>query len=350
MYFTEAEQLGDLCLKVLYRELIQDVIDNIPAGPLRGATETGVRKMVYATVVGAVASAWSTTAEACKASRATLEGAVTELLTPLFEQEVTLKEAIAEKTGEKVNPFLEDVGGRVCEPVLEVCVSSITDAYVSSAKGMHTFIKQQIDDGEFDGDATKVALAIKKGHRSVERNYHGPLEETYKICWELYTGKLKALDKLFDGDFSTYDVYSNAMDEIRDLAHRAVHAFSTGIAEFEGDEKDYNALLNNVMRKYLHDAKLSMKDLLNGILGGMLASPMESTVLTPSLTLVGPLQEMLDAIPVPGLADLFSLEGLTEDVVGRGLDDGVGTLVEASYGKVEGNFDEEGAKLGISVA
>jgi hypothetical protein len=348
MYFTEAEQLGELCLKVLYRELVQDVIDNIPAGPLRNITEKGVRKMVDATVIGAIASAWSTSSEACKASKATLEGAVTELLTPLFEQEVTLKEAIAEKTGEKVNPFLEDVGGRVCEPVLNICTSAITDAYVASAKGFASFMKKQIDDGDFEGDAAKVAKSIKKCHRAVEFNHHGPLEETYKICWEMHTGKLKALDKLFDGDFSSYDLYSNTMDEIRGLAHRAVHAFATGIDEFEGDEKDFNGLLNDVLVRYTHDAKLSMQDLLNGILGDMLAAPMETVVLTPSLTLVAPLQELLDSIPVPGLADLFSLEALTEEVVGRVFEDAVGTLVAASFGKVESTFDDEGAKLCVS--
>jgi len=345
MYFTESEQLAELCLKVLYRDLIQDVIDNIPDGPLRNMTEKGVRNMVDATVTGAVSSAWSSASEACKGSRATLEGAVTDLLTPLFEQEVTLKESIAEKTGEKVNPFLEDVGGRVCEPVLDVCVSSITEAYVSAAQGMQAFLKKQIDDGEFNGDAAKVAKAIKKCHRAVDKNHHGPLEESYKICWELYSSKLKTLDKLFDGDFSTYDVYSNTMDEIRDLSHRAVHAIATGISKFEGDEKDFNGLLKDVMTKYMHDTKLSMKDVLNGILGGMLASPVETGVLTPALTLVAPVQEVIDAIPVPGLADLFSLEALTEDVVGRGVDDAVGTLVDASFGKVESTLDEEGAKF-----
>ena len=350
MYFTEAEQLGELCLRVLYRELIQDVINNIPAGPLRNITEKGVRKTVDAAVIGAVASAWSTASEACKASRSTLEGAVTDLLTPLFKQEVTLKEAIAEKTGEKVNPFIEDVGGRLCEPVLSVCTSAIADAYVTSAKGFAAFMKKQIEDGDFAGDEKAVAKAIQKCHRAVEYNYHGPLEETYQICWEMYTGKLKLLEKLFDGDFSTYDLYSNSMDEIRNLAHRAVHAFATGIAEFEGEEKDFTGLLNDVLARYLHDAKISMQGLLNGILGDMLASPMETLVLTPSLALVAPLQELLDAIPVPGLADLFNLETLTEEVLGRVLEDGVGTLVAASYGKVEASFDEEGAKLGVGSA
>lgn len=343
MYFTEAEQLGELCLKVLYRELIQDVIDNIPAGPLRNVSEKAVRKTVDAAVIGAVASAWSTASEACKASKATLEGAVTELLTPLFDEEVKLKEAIAEKTGEKVNPFLEDVGGRICEPVLGVCVSAITDAYVASAKGLMSHMKELIDSGAFEGGEAKVAKTIKTCHRSVEYCYSGPLEESYKICWEMYTGKLSNLDKVFQGgDFSTYDLYSNTMDEIRALAHRAVHAFATDV----NTSDNLAGLLNDVMGRFIHDAKLSMKDLLNGILGDMLASPVETLVLTPSLTLVAPLQEMLDAIPVPGLSDLFSLETLTEEVVGRVLEDGVSTLVDASYGKVGSTFDEEGAKLG----
>ena len=140
------------------------------------------------------------------------------------------------------------------------------------------------------------------------------------------------------------------MDEIRGLTHRAVHAFATGIAEFEGDERNLNGLLSDVLARYIHDAKISMKELSNNILGDMLASPKETLVLTPSLTLVAPLQEMLDAIPVPGLADLFSLEGLTEEVVERVFGDGVGTLVSASYGKVERAFDEEAVKLAGSLA
>lgn len=350
IYYTEAEQLGQLCLQIVYRELINDVIYNIPAGPARNFTVKSVRKSVDATVIGAIASAWSASCEAVKPVRGPLEEAAKGLLTPLFEEEVKLKEAIAEKANEKVNPFLTDVGGRICEPVLGVCVASITDAYTSAFKGFATFMQQHIKDGGFDDDE-KTTRTLQRCHWETEYWYNGPLSESYKICWEMYTGKLKVLNNIFDGgDFSTYDLYYKTMDEIKSLTHRAVNAYATGLAEFKGKDRDLTGLLNDVLARYLHDSKLSMKVLLNGILGDLLASPIESVVLTPALLLVAPLQEMLDSIPVPGLSDLFNLNTLTEEVVQRFVADGLDTLVSASFGKVGGAIDAEGKKLGITSA
>lgn len=49
---TEAETLGGLCSDILNRELINDVLYNIPSGPQRNTAVSIVRKTVDTAVIG----------------------------------------------------------------------------------------------------------------------------------------------------------------------------------------------------------------------------------------------------------------------------------------------------------
>ena len=46
MDYSEAEQLADLCQKVVYSELMNDVIKNVPEGPARKFVVKSVTKVV----------------------------------------------------------------------------------------------------------------------------------------------------------------------------------------------------------------------------------------------------------------------------------------------------------------
>ena len=332
-------------LTIFIRDVARGIIDGVAPGILHGMTVKTVRKFVDTTAMTAVTAAWNGGREGCKNAKGAIEEAVKNMLEPLFEQEVAIKEKITEKMSDKINPFLETMGDKVFKPILGICIKSICKAYESSMSEFATFLMNEIKEGNLEGE--KLDTSIKRIHHSVDMWHRGILAETNKTLYDMYDSDLKAVDTVFSaagGGYSAHDLYTECVDGIRDLAHRGVHALYESLKD-EGNKDDAVAKLREVHGRYVHDAKLSMKSVLNSILGGLVQPTFESTVLNGAATVVEPIQEVIDGIPVPGLADLFSLSSLTEDVLQDTVDGAVGTAVDAAYGDVEADLDKKGSKI-----
>lgn len=341
---TEAETLGGLCCDILDRELINDVIYNIPSGPQRNTACSIVRKTVDTAVVAAVSACWNSVVGLCEGLRATLETTVKGLLTPLFEQEVALKEKIVNSISGTVNPFLSDVGGRVCRPLLKVAASSITKGFCAAIKGYADGMRGKIEQGNF-AEASFESNA-KWADREIEYWWSGPLEKANQICWSIYTSDLAEVASLFSsGGFTPYSVYSSALDSIRDLTHRAHYKFTTRAVE--SGYANLTGILNEVLADMVHDAKLAEVTIINGILLDILQPSIESNVIVPCGELVQPVQDLIDAIPVPGLSDLFNLPSLVEEVIGSIVEGGVSAIVDGSKADVESAIDRAGSEIGV---
>lgn len=341
---TEAETLGGLCCDILNRELINDVIYNIPAGPQRNTAVSIVRKTVDTAVMAAVSASWNSCVMACEGLRGTLETTVKGLLAPVFEQEVQIKEKVVSSISGTVNPFLADVGGRVCRPLLKIAANSITRAFCAAIKGYSHKMKDKIEHGQFV--ESQFANNIRWADREIEYWYSGPLEDANRICWSIYTSDLVEVAALFSsGGFTPYSVYSNALDAIRDLTHRAHFKFQTRV--MEAAYQDQLSILNEVLADMVHDAKIAENQLLNQILNDILQPSIESNVIVPCGELVQPVQDMIDAIPVPGLSDLFNLPNLVEEVVGSIVEGGVSAIVGAASADVDAQITAAGAEIGV---
>jgi len=210
---------------------------------------------------------------------------------------------------------------------------------VAAVGGFAAFMKKQIQDGSFTKE--NFESNIKWSHRSVEYWWSGPLEETNRLCWKLYSSDLADIAAFFSG-YSTYSLYSDTLDAIRDLTHRAIYAFETKVREMDS-YTNLEKVLDEILSKYIHDAKLAERNLLNQILGGILREPIESGVVTPCLELTKPIQDVIDAIPVPGLADLFNLTSLVEEVLGAIIDGGIESIVSGAFGEVAQQIESAGS-------
>lgn len=340
---TEAETLGGLACDILDREIINDVMRDIPAGPQRNTACSIVRKTVDTAVVAAVSACWNSVVGLCEGLRQTLETTVKSLLTPLFEQEVAIKEKIVSSISDTVNPFLADVGGRVCRPLLTVASKSITKGFCAAIQGYSAYMKEKIEKGSFV--EAQFASEAKSSDRAIEYWWSGPLEKANQICWSIYSSDLAELATLFSDGFTPYSVYSSALDSIRDLTHRAHFKFTT--RAIEAGYTGLEAVLNEVLADMVHDAKLAEIAILNGILLDTLNPSVESNVIVPCGELVQPVQDLIDAIPVPGLSDLFNLPSLVEEVIGSIVEGGVTAIVEGSTSDIESKIDEAGAEIGV---
>jgi len=339
--YTEAEQLGELVSNILYRELISDVIYNIPAGPARGSIVNMVQKSVDTTVMAAVGAAWNSGVQACTSLRSTLEGAAKSLLTPLFEQEVKLKQEIQKVTNSTVVPVLQDLGSRICQPLMRICSNPITAAYVAGIRGFLQYMQTNVIP-ELTGD--NLASQIRRVHMSVEYWWSGPMENANKICWNLYCSDLADVASYFSGGYSTYSLYSKVLNSIRDLMHRAIFAFET---RYTDGFTNFGDNLTEVLSRLIHDSILSLKELLNSILGGILQDPIESGIINPCMSLVKPIQDVIDSIPVPGLSDLFNLSSLTDDVLNTFVETSLGAIVDGSFGQIESQIDATRRELNV---
>lgn len=217
------------CTVIMYRELIQEVLDNIPEDFTKKHTVAFVRKTVDTTVMAAVNAAWKSSLAACDSVKETIKSSASALLTPLFEQEKKLKDCVVEKVTGTTSPFLEDVGGRICSPIMNAGAGTIAKAYAAALTGFNAFMREKLKEGmfkenTFDRDVTEV-------QKSVECWDEGPLVDANKLCKSLHSKELDTVQKFFVGGASTYGLYSDVLEAIRDLAHRAVYAFSVAVKE-----------------------------------------------------------------------------------------------------------------------
>lgn len=94
----------------------------------------------------------------------------------------------------------------------------------------------------------------------------------------------------------------------------AVCSFDTK-ARFEGFV-NLPAALADVTGRMLHDAVLATRVLLGVVVGALLRPSLEKEVVTPALELVHPIQDVIDAIPVQGLQDMYNLQSMVRAGLG----------------------------------
>jgi len=342
---TEAEQLGLLVSEILDRELLSEVYNNIPTSPTKSAVVSMLRKSVDTTVLASVGAAWSAGMSACESMKSALEGAVKQALAPIFEKEVAIKEKVTNSISSKINPFLADVGGRICTPIFRTCATPFTRAFAATIKGVTTKMRAKIDNNDFKADVLEQNL--KWAAREVSYWWSGPLEETNKLCYELYNGKLSDIAQLFTGGYSLYDLYNTVLEKNRALAQAAIYTFGKRLKESEGSV-DQKGILNEVIAKMLHDAKLYEQDLVCTILGSVLAQPIATNVTTPCTELVAPIQAMIDALP--GLSEFFNLQSMLEDIIGNVVNGAVGAIVASGFNDISRQIDVAGSEVGVASA
>jgi hypothetical protein len=341
---TEAEQLGLLVSEILDRELLSEVYNNIPSSPTKTAVVSMLRKSVDTTVMASVGAAWAAGMSACESMKSALEGAVKQALAPIFEKEVAIKEKVSNNISAKINPFLADVGGRICTPIFRVCGTPFTRAFAATIKGVTTKMRAKIDNNEFKADTLEQNL--KQSAREISYWWSGPLEETNRLCYELYNGKLSDIAQLFTGGYSLYDLYNTVLEKNRSLAHAAIYTFGQRLKESDGS--DQKAILNEVVGKMLHDAKLYENEVLCSILGSVLAQPIATNVTTPCTELIAPIQAMIDALP--GLSEFFNLQSMLEDIIGNVVNGAVGAIVSGGFNEISKQLDVAGSEIGIRCA
>lgn len=339
----ESERLGELILDVLDREIINNVINGIVEGPAKSITVDLIRKTVGTAVKSACASAWISSAAAVRSVSGKIQEQVKELIKPVVDKQNEFKDMIVEKISGKINPFLEEKGGALLKPVFKVIFKPIIQSFLHAAKGFHAHMKEKITNDEF---------AKAKFDRTLEYSdwqmdwWSGPIHDAYHVAWKMYTSDMTELLTLLSGGVTAYTVYNMVMDKLKIILHRAVFTF--GNLARSNVETEYNAVLNHVMGLFYHDVVVMVKATILDILTAILDGPIQEMVVTPCQELVAPLQETIDAIPIPGLSTLLDLPSMLSDVVSDIEGSALEALVTPSIKEIKQSVTEAGLEAGIS--
>jgi hypothetical protein len=345
VYCTEVECLGQFVTDILERELLNEVYNGIAPGPTKGAMILMLKKSVDTTVGASVEAAWHAGNSACLSMRGALESSVKAALGPIFEKEVGVKEHITRNISGKINPFLADVGGRVCTPIFRCVSNPFTSAFSATVRGVAARMRTKITNEEFKVDVLEQNL--RQASREVNYWWSGPLEETNRLCYELYNGKLSDVASLFSGGYGLYDLYNTVLEKNRALAQAAIYTFGQRLKESEG-AVDQKTILNEVLAKMLHDAKICEQEVICGILGSLLSEPIATNVTTPCTELVAPIQAVIDAIPA--VSEFFNLSSMLEDIIDNVVEGAVGAIVDGGFNDISRQLDEAGSEIGVKAA
>lgn len=250
---------------------------------------------------------------------------------------------IVDKIGGKINPFLADKGSNLLKPVLNVVFKPVIRSFELAVKGFHAHLSTQITNNElasakFDGTISRVDWQMDW--------YSGPIHEAYYVVWHMYTSDMTELLSLLTGGISPYSVYNMCMDRLKIILHRAVFTFGN-LAKSVG-ESELKNVLNHVTGLLFHDALVMIKATVLAVLKAIINAPVEEMVYKPCGELIAPLQEMLDAIPIPGLPVLIDLNALLGETISDIVDNALMAMITGSVGDIKTAMGLASAELGIA--
>lgn len=340
---NEAERLGEFLLDVLDRDIVNEILNGIADNPAKAVTIDLVRKTIGTSVKAACSSAWVSSATAVRSVSDKIQSQVKDLIGPIIEKQKEFKDKIVDKVSSKVDPFLAEKGSSLLRPVLNVVFKPIISAFEKAVKAFHGHVRQQIDNGEFG--SAKFDSTLQRIDWQVDW-WNGPIHDSYYIVWHLYTSDMTELLSLLTGGITPYTVYNIVMDGLKLILHRAVYTF--GNLAKSVSESELGNVLHHVTGLLFHDALIEIKYVVLTILTAIINAPIQELVIKPAGELIAPIQEVLDAIPIPGLPVLIDLNELLNEGINEIVENALLAIINGSLGDVRTALGLASAEIGIA--
>lgn len=340
---SEAERLGEFLLDVLDRDIVNEILNGIADSPAKAMTVDLVRKTIGTSVKAACSSAWISSAGAVRSISEKIKSTVKDAIAPVIEKQRDFKAMIVDKIGGTINPFLADKGASLLKPILNVLFKPVINAFVVAAKGFHSHMSSKIENNE---------LAAAKFDSTIERCdwqmdwWSGPIGNAYNVVYKMYTSDMNEILALLAGGLSSYTIYNMVMDKLKMIVHRAVFTFGNlGKTVGEGEHKN---VLAHVTGLLFHDCYVMIRSTIMDVLLAILDGPIQEMVVKPAEDLIAPIQETIDAIPIPGLPMLLDLPTMLQEVVG-GIEEGaLDALISGSLGDIKTALNTASLEVGVA--
>lgn len=340
---NEAERLGEFLLDVLDRDIINDILNGIVEGPAKSVTVDFVRKTVGTSVKAACSSAWVSASGSVRSISENIKTQVKDSIAPVLEKQRDFKAMIVEKISGTINPFLADKGASVLRPILNVLFKPVIRAFAEAAKGFHAHMASKISNNEFA--AAKFDSTLERCDWQMDW-WSGPIHSAYNIIYKMYTSDLTEVLSLLSGGLTSYTIYNMCMDKVKEVLHRAVFTF--GQLAKSVSESEHVSALSHTTGLLLHDCFVMVKSTVLSVLLAILDGPIQENVVKPAQELIAPIQETIDAIPIPGLPMLLDLPTMLQEVVNSIEVGALEALIGGSLNDIKSNMEAVGLEVGIS--
>lgn len=339
----ESERLGEFLLDVLDRDIVNEILNGIPENAAKQMTVDLVRKTIGTSVKAACASAWATSASAVRAVSEKIQNQVKEMIQPIVEKQQNFQTMIVEKISGKINPFLADKGAALLRPILNVIFKPVIQAFTLAAKGFHAHMHKSIANGDFASN--NFDSSLRRCDWQMDW-WSGPIHDAYAVVYRMYTSDMTEVLSLLSGGITPYTIYNMVMDKLKVILHRAIFTF--GNLAKSVSESEFASVLSHVMGLLFHDCLIMVKSTILDVLKSILDGPIQEMVVTPCGELVQPIQETIDAIPIPGLSTLIDLQEMLQSVVEDIEVSALLALISGSVADIKSSLQVASVEMGIA--
>lgn len=229
IFGTECEMLEHLTNQILSREILDDyVLERARSQPANAkALVLEVHRQVQKIVKPIIYSSWENCYNAVRVLKAPFELSVKASLRQYLQKETEIKAHLEPKIRNIVLPHLNEMESTICSPILVSCVEPILQAYEQAVEGMQVELCSLIHVVEPYADAVSDAhyalqLSVEQGCMASTSS----LEASQKLLWTMHTEDLLDLQDIFEiSGLAGFDIYSNALDDLKALTQNAIFTF-----------------------------------------------------------------------------------------------------------------------------
>lgn len=243
IFGTECEMLEHLTNQILSREILDDlIIERAKAQPAHAKTMVlEVHRHVQKIVKPIVQHSWDNCFSAVRVLKAPFELSVKASLRQLVQKETDIKAHLDAKIRQIVLPHLGEIESTICTPILTSCVEPMLQAYEQAVEGLQVEIFTLIDAVEPYADSvrasqTALMLSVEQGMSTANC-----LSASQKLLWTMHTEDLIDLQDIFEiSGLAGFDVYSNALDDLKLLTVNAIFTFGNTAIPVPADKNSPN--------------------------------------------------------------------------------------------------------------
>lgn len=230
---SEEEMLTQFTKQVLGREVLEEFF---VANARRKSVDVLYLKNKVNNLIYPVSCAtWQKEYQNLEAVKDTYRNAVRASLNTVMAVEEAIELEYGKKIKAILDPILMELRATICDPILEMALDGILVSYENAVV---SFCQQLMNESESLIGEQGTYKALEKLKKEVDQ-LDGFLAPAFTELWNCYTEDLVHMDIMLEkSGSSSYTVYANILEDIRQLIHNAIYTLQQLICE-EDQFKDF---------------------------------------------------------------------------------------------------------------
>ena len=193
-------------------------------------------------------------------------------------------------------------------------------------------------------DSSSRGKALKDFSRRANY-YWGILHPAFEKIRKLTRGDIAEITALLS-DVRPWRIEDRFERGVRNLTQRAIYTF---VVDIQDQPENEQAVLVGVMEKFIHDAKLAVRDVLRDVLFEIIGTPFRREVDPQISEAIKPIESIVDQIPEP-VKGIMDLKGMIDEIIENVLYGCIDAALTPHSEPMLGKLDALPGKLGFGSA